>query len=195
MANNNQNFKVAITTPVGELRWVFIQEGGKDTSMEKDGSKMQKVATIVFDADSEKAATLRDSITKAWNDAVKALNLKPTTKCGSDGSRFDEENNEISFQFKTGATLPNGKEVNIPVYNARGEKIDLGDKLIGNGSRGVIYGEAAYYKFGTKHGITLYLKALQLTHLEEYTGSTVNVVAVEDDELEASTDEVQEVNL
>lgn len=167
-----KSFKVAFKTPIGELRWVSIQKGGIDTSMEKNGSKMQKVATVYLTGEAKDIAI--KNLNDIWEQAKIANGVKKGIQPKSLGWKevidkdTGEATGEISIRFSTNATFPDGKDSNIPVLNSKGIPVNLGEKLIGNGSRGVIHGEAAYYDAAGSKGITLYLKAIQLTKFTEY---------------------------
>lgn len=168
-----KSVKVSFKSPLGELRWVNIGQGGIDTSMEKDGSKMQKVASVYLTGEAkDKAITELNTI---WENFKTELGLKKGVQAKSTGYKIvidketGEETGEISLNFKTNAQFKDGKENNIRIYNSKGVEVDLGDKKIGNGSIGIIHGEAAYYDAAGSKGITLYLKAIQLKSFVEYT--------------------------
>lgn len=167
-----KNFKVSFKSPIGELRWVSIDQGGIDTSMEKDGSKMQKTATIYLTGEAKDAAI--KSLNDIWEQAKAQHGIKKGVQPKSLGWKevidkdTGESTGEISLRFSTNATFPDGKDSKIPVLNSKGVPVALGDHKIGNGSRGVIHGEAAYYDAVGSKGITLYLKAIQLTKFVEY---------------------------
>ena len=61
------------------------------------------------------------------------------------------------------------------MYNAKGKLVEVGDLKIGNGSVGVISGAMDIYTNKTKAGqivdagVTLYLDAIQIIKLNEYT--------------------------
>ena len=173
--------KTAIKTPLGELRWVYIAGDGKDQSMKNDGSKMQKIASIVFKKNSPEAKQLIEQINQAW-EQYKAENpkIKPATKPKSLGYKHvidkdtGAETDEVIFQFKTNSFFPDGKPNIIPVYNAKGQKVDLGNVEIGNGSIGIIFGEAGGWEYTGQFGITLYLKGIQLKKLVEKSSSNLD---------------------
>lgn len=168
--------KISFKSPIGELRWVYINQGGVDTSLAKDGSKMQKQANVVMNAEDAKEAITQ--LENFWA-AVKAEAGIKVAKPRSLGIKeckdpeTQEPTGDIQFCFKTNAYLPDGKDAPIAIFNAKGEKVSLGDKKIGNGSIGIIHGEAALYEFAGTYGITLYLKAIQIVKLVEYTGTEV----------------------
>jgi hypothetical protein len=180
--------KAKIKTPLGELRWVYVEGDGRDQSAEQDGSKMQKMASIVFKKDSPEAKNLIAQIDKVW-EAFKAENptkIKPATKPKSLGYKpvldkdTGEETGELIFNFKTNSFFPNGKPNNVVIYNAKGQKVNLGDTGIGNGSIGIIFGEAAGYEYAKQYGISLYLKGIQLKKLVEKSTEGIDDSDLED---------------
>lgn len=188
MAKSKVNFK---TIP-GELRWVFLQPGGIDASMNKDGSKMVKQATIVFKDGSEELKQLQTKLDEIWEQFKAENNIKQKAY-KSNGIRVikdkdtKEPTGESALIFKTGASIakPNGTFVDtvVPIYDSKGLDITakMEGKIIGNGSIGIIHGSAALYEFGGTYGITLYLKAIQLLKFVEFTlnGVDVDDVSVE----------------
>lgn len=168
--------KVSFKSPIGELRWVYINEGGVDTSFAKDGSKVQKVANVVLNEEDAQEAI--DQLNKIWeelraNAGIKVLKPKSLGIKYYKDPETQEPTGEVGFCFKTNAYLPDGKDSPVVIFNAKGDKVSLGDKKIGNGSIGIVHGEAALYEFKGTYGITLYLKAIQIVKLVEFTGSEV----------------------
>ena len=83
----------------------------------------------------------------------------------------EEEDSGIwEFSFKTNTTYADGKTKKIAVYNANAQKIELGDKRIGNGSLGAISGKMKGGSYKKEYSVSLYLNAVQLTKFEEYVG-------------------------
>lgn len=173
--------KTKFKTKVGDLMWVQIQPGGVDQSLAKDGSKMQKVASVQFADNSQELALMKAELAEIWENFRKEKNLKQKEP-KSNGIKVNkdketkEPNGTSSLIFKTNAQI-DGKEVNVPVYNAKGDLVDSTNLRIGNGSKGIIHGEAALYEFAGTYGITLYLKAVQVAKLEDVPN------AVETDDL------------
>lgn len=171
--------KVSFKTKLGDLEWVFLQKGGRDNSINRDGSKMQYSASLVVDSSSKECKDMEAELTKIWNDLRSEVGIKQVIP-KSLGNKVlkDKETGEpigrTAFIFKTNAKMPDGKDVEIKIYNARGEEVSLGDTMIGNGSKGIIHGEAAIYDFQGQRGITLYLKAIQLVKLNKYSGNAVD---------------------
>lgn len=182
----------AIESPVGGLEWVIISgEGKEDLS-----SNMKYQASLVLPP--ETAEALKADMDAFWEanrpkhiSTPKSMGFiphrVPTGEEDDDGNKLYEETGNTSFLFKTGTTYKDGKEKVIPVFNAKGSEVSLGDKKIGNGSRGRIKGAMAIYHVKAKTGgkvlqagVTLYLNGVQLSKFVEYTGGT-NFDAIEDE--------------
>lgn len=166
-----KTLKVKFKTKVGDLMWVNIQEGGVDQSLAKDGSKMQKVASVQFQDGSQELKDMEAQLNTIWEQfrADKGIKQKTPKSNGikvNKDKETKEPNGTSSLIFKTSATF-DGKDIVVPIYNAKGEKVTLLER-IGNGSKGLIHGEAALYEFAGTYGITLYLKAIQLVELKAY---------------------------
>lgn len=166
--------KVKFKSPVGELMWCFIAPGGTDTSVEKTGDPkaMKKVANVVLKAGTPELAQVQEQLKQIWenfreSEGIKQVEPKSNGLKANTDKETGEPTGDYTLCFKTSATFKDGKDVKIPIYNAKGVEVDLGDKRIGNGSIGIIHGEAAIYEFGGKKGITLYLKAIQLVKYVE----------------------------
>jgi len=166
--------KQKIKTPVGELRWVFITGDGKDQSEARDGSKMQKMASIVFKKDDPKCKELQAKINEVWEEWKAEKRLPAAKKPKSLGYKeledkeTGEPTGEIMFTFKTNSFYPDGKPNIVTTYNAKGQKVELPEDIrIGNGSIGIIFGTAAGYEYAKQYGISLYLTAIQIAKLVE----------------------------
>lgn len=163
------DFKKTFKTPICELRWVNLV--GQDVSFDKDGSQIKKVATGVI-KDSKVADEINARIQAIWAECKDKLGLKKATCDNEVLKPIVDENGDFKgeweLRFKTNVTFPDGTENKIPIYNAKGKEVDIGSKKIGNGSQGIIHGEIAYYDAKAKKGLTLYLKAIQITKFVEY---------------------------
>lgn len=176
-------------TPIGELYYVQISGEGKD---KVEGDDKEFVATVYLEGKAAKSE--RDKIDEVLGTIPKGLKLgskgyknlvrDPEGNLRSpnaDGEVFDEEGENIfddcedtdvwSFCYHTNVEFPNGNIKKIDVYNKNAKKINLGDKLIGNGSLGSISGKLKPYVSGKKTGVSLFLNAVQITKFEEYEGS------------------------
>lgn len=189
------SFKKTFKTPICELRWVNLV--GQDVSYDKDGSQIKKVATAVI-KDAEIAKEIELQIKNIWDECKEKLGLKKAINDNSVLKPVNDENGnftgEWELRFKTNVSFPDGTENKIPIYNAKGKEVELGSRKIGNGSEGIIHGEIAYYDAKAKKGLTLYLKAIQITKFVEYK---VGVEAVDvsnevgDDGFEAFNEDIE----
>lgn len=159
-------------TAVGTLMWVYVTGDGRDNSEAKDGSKMQKVATIHLQKDTKECKQMIEALHTAWEEYAQEAHLKANIQPKTLGYKVvkDAEGVEtdiIAFQFKTNTFFPDGRRNEVKIYNAAGAPVELGDTLIGNGSIGVIHGEVAGYCFAKQYGLSLYLKGVQIAKLEK----------------------------
>lgn len=179
-------------TPVGELHWVNISGQGKENY---NGDGYNYVATVYLTG--EKAENERKKIddvlgpvpkgaivkSKGYKELLKDKdgNLYSPDKTGAvnveneDGDIVDiSEDCEASgiwaFTYSTKTTFEDGKTKEIAVYNKDAKKINMGDKLIGNGSSGAISGKLKRFVSGKEVGVSLFLHALQITKFVEYEG-------------------------
>lgn len=191
--------------PVGKLEWVFVNGDGRDQSEKKDGSKMQKTATLVLQKDSAEAKDLIIKIKGAW-ELYKAdtAAIKSATQPKSLGYKAIKDadtgadTDMLAFQFKTNSFFPDGKPNKVKVYNAKGKVVDMGETIIGNGSIGVIHGSMGGYTFTGTYGISLYLTAVQVAKLVEGTGADVDAHDISavagDDSFDTAGDGMPEVD-
>ncbi len=148
--------KRQITTPVGEFKWAFITKSRENLS----GVKQYSITLVLTP---EEAKPLISEIEVVWKES----GIKKPMK--SAGYKTNEDGN-IEFNFKTNETFADGTQNKVAVFDAKGRKVDLGDRLIGNGSRGRVKGVAATYEQGPNAGVTLYLNAIQIVKFVEYEG-------------------------
>ncbi len=80
---------------------------------------------------------------------------------------------------KTLTAWPDGKPNVVKTLRANGDRLDLGDKQIGNGSLGVLHGAIGINAYAGNEGLAFYLNAIQLKKLEVYAEAD----AVETDNL------------
>lgn len=174
------------------LEWVTIDGEGKENL----SGKLQYVANGVVEADDAVIA----AIEKFWADNKPAGFNKPAKSTGiyphkSDTGEKDESGKAIYYEdgkmylaFKTGTTFPDGSTKKVKTYNAKGREVVLPEGVkIGNGSEGYIAGAMGIYVSKTPKGaivdagVTLYLDAIQITKLVEFT-SDAGFEAVDDEE-------------
>lgn len=168
-----------LTTPVGDLKWVFISGQGKKNLQNKDTF----VAAVEYKKDSPEALKLRAEINAFW-EANKPTGAKLPKSTGMSvvKDKAGEPTDMIAVQFWTGTTMPDGATKKIRTFNAKAVEVSLGDKKIGNGSRGCISGAMSIYDQGVAaRGVTLYLSAIQITKFVAYQdGSGFDAVATDD---------------
>ncbi len=146
-----------IVTPLGELQWVFITGMGKD-NFNKDGYIYS--ADIILGADEGEALAAR--IEEFFKEQV-------GTKAKAKSLGFKEnDEGELVFTFKTSTTKRDKSPKTIIVGDAKGKKMEMGDRKIANGSTGVIMGAMGIYEQGTSKGVSLYLNGVQLKNFIPY---------------------------
>lgn len=179
MSEDMQKFNTSDYVPVleGELRWIFIDAPGKPAM---DPTKPnRKQASLYVKSDSAGCKAFIAALEGFWNankakgQKLKSLGYREETVL-KDGGNEDKDEDYVktgltAFSFWTGANWPDGKDRVVDIYNAKGMKVSLGGKKIGNGSYGAISGTMAMYHNGTNHGVSLYLNAVQLVKFVEFT--------------------------
>lgn len=173
---------IGVVTPVGELQYVQISGQGK-LNYNEDGYVY--VATVNLTGDA--AEELKGKIDKVLGEVAKGENLKargyrelmqdeegiytPTSNTKERDAKA-KATGIWAFTFSTGTSYADDKTKLIKVYNSAKPKpyaINLGDKKIGNGSKGAISGKMQRYKKGKDVGVSLFLNAVQLVDFIEYT--------------------------
>ena len=170
-----------LTTPKGTLEWVTIDGEGKENL----SGKKQYVANIVLEADSPVVEKIKqfwkDNKPNGFKKDAKSLGIYPHTadsgKKDEEGKAIYEEDGKVYLAFKTGVSFPDGSTKVVTTYNSKAAKVTLPEGTkIGNGSIGCLSGAMGIYtnkapKGGAilDAGVTLYLDAIQILKLEEYT--------------------------
>ena len=164
------------------IMWVFIDPPGKPDL----NGKPRFVASLYVKTASPECAALKKAIEDFWEEnkpkgaKIKSLGFRTVVEKDKDGKEVETE--FTSFNFWTGTTYADGNTRLIDIYNAKGNKVSLGGKKIGNGSKGAISGAMDIYDNGpSARGVTLYLSAIQLTKFVEFT-SDAGFAAQEEDE-------------
>lgn len=186
-------------SPKAELMWVTIVGEGKENM----SGKMQYLASVVLDPNNnpEHKAYI-DTIDAFWVENKPAEKRKAKSLGYSysdpllddDGEKQYNDDDKVIYDkkgrvtvvFKTGVAFPDGKAKTVKIYNSKNKVVSLGDAQIGNGSIGRISGAMGMYVNKVKGkimdaGVTLYLDAIQLSKLVEYTGGDAGF-ADDDDE-------------
>lgn len=179
--------KVKVVTPVGELWYCQIAGQGKKNYNE-DGYVYTATVHLTGDA----AESLKDKIDEVLGEVPKGKTIKSVgyreVFKAADGKFFsetknrkfgdedgDEKTDRTAFTFSTNTTFDDGRTAKVDVYNSgkglpKPKKIDLGSRGIGNGSLGAISGVMERFEKGKEVGVSLFLKAVQITKYIEYSG-------------------------
>lgn len=185
---------VPIITPVGEIHWANIKGQGKLKYNKKDEyeytatlylSKKEAEPLIeAIDELLEKPPVGCDLKSKGYKELLKDKegNLYFPNKNGKVIIKVDGEKKDITkecaasgvlaFPFKTGVTFPDGKPKIINVFDSSkpARKVDLGERRIGNGTKGRINGKMKMYSDESEYGATLFLNSIQITSFKAYEG-------------------------
>ena len=176
-----KNAIAKIKTPKGTLEWVVIDGDGKENL----SGRMKYNASVRLPADS----AIFESIEKFWADNKPAKYKKDAKSLGIypakvDSGDVDEDGKAIFVEdpdskvlaFSTDTTYQSGDPKVIQVWNSKARKVKLPDGVkIGNGSVGSIAGAMGIYTNESKGGaiidagVTLYLDAVQVFKLEEFS--------------------------
>lgn len=199
-----------IESPKGSLEWVVISGEGKENL----SGRMQYKADLVLDE--PEAKVLRAQIDAFWaENKPKGFSKAPKSTgyyehkapkldadgkpvLGEDGKKIMVATGKTLFSFHTDTTWPkDGSQKVVKVFNSKGNPVVLGDTKIGNGSIGRILGAVGMYEVKAPGkstaiidaGTTLYLNAVKLLKLEEYTGGPAFSNNDEDAEYDAVGEE------
>lgn len=160
-----------VESPVGELEWVIVGGQGKLNTL---NDKYYYQATLVLDSESQECKDFIAEIDQFFEDEadkkMKKKNKKSTgyaphkvrTGEDEDGDPIYEETGKTAFMFKTETTFKDGNAKTIGIHNAKGARVALGNRKIGNGSVGRINGVIKTYDQVKDTGTSLYLNAVQL---------------------------------
>lgn len=193
----------SIRTPVGELAFVTISGKGKHNTL---NGKYEYQCTLLLEEDSQEckdliaeieqyAANFKQTLKNAPNKkkAARSLGYQPhkvnSGEKDEDGAIIWLPTTLIAFRFKTETTWKDGKPKIIPLYNSKGNQVALGDRMIGNGSRGRVTGIIKGYEQAADWGVSLYLTSLQLAKFVAYTGGdSYDAIETDDDGFEGFDD-------
>lgn len=181
-----------VESPVGELEFVIVRGEGKLNTL---NDKHYYQANLVLPADAPETKQFIEEINEVWlaKRAKRFSKSEPRStgwskhkvNTGEKDPDTDEiiykETGNIVFAFKTETTYKDGKPKKVLIFNSKGREVEIGDKKIGNGSRGRIKGVVGYYEQPKEAGTTLYLNGVQLSKFVEYTGG-VSFDEIEDEE-------------
>ena len=178
-----------LNTPKAELMWATIDgEGKKNLS-----GKTKYVVTALVPKDSDIVKEIQDywkenrpagfKLTKKTDENPKGYKSNgiyahkvDTGEIDEDGDKIYKEHEDlVELRFSTDTVWSDGKTKKIQIYNARGRKVELPEDVkIGNGTIGCVSGAMGIYAQEVQGkivdaGVTLYLNAIQIIKLEEYS--------------------------
>ena len=181
-------------TPLGELKYVFINGEGRNQAMPGNDPRMQFVASLELTRDSAAHKALQASINTEWDAYKVKVGLKPATQPKTNGIKpvLDKETgaetDKVLVTFKTDTKWKDGNAQVIKVFDHKGTDITAAAHSapwsIGSGSTGVIHGSASGNDAGGAHKVTLYLTAVQIAKLVKYEGSEVECEDLEGDDID-----------
>ena len=87
-----------------------------------------------------------------------------------DGAVIKHETGMYTLEAKTNTVWASGDANSVKVMRANKQPLNLGSKVIGEGSEGVIHGSIGISAFKGNEGLAFYLTAVQLKKFVEYTG-------------------------
>ena len=187
-----------IKTPVGELRYVFIEGEGRDQSMPGEEARMQYVASMVLKKDGPQHKALLAEINKEWDAYKASAGLKPAQQPKTNGIKVildkdtGAETDEVLVTFKTNTKWKDGNQQVIKVFDHKGNDITVAvhnaDWSIGNGTTGIIHGSASGNGIGGAHKVTLYLSGVQIAKLVKYEGSAIDADEIQGEDIDLGDD-------
>jgi len=188
MAQTKLHFK----TPLLPLSWCNITGTGKlkmNREDNQDPANYNYTATVTYPDEVSMKAD-KAIFDKFWKENKPSgctkqnySMFKPEMKdvLGTDGKpTYDEDDAKIktptgrwNLSAKTITHWPrDGKQNIVKVLRANGNPLQLGDKVIGEGSIGVIHGSLGINAYSGNEGLAFYLDAVQLKKFVEYTGGS-----------------------
>ena len=175
-----------IVTPVGELWYVNITGQGKENYNE-DGYDYVATVNLTGEAAEATKAKIEAELgeipkdakgnptlivkSRGWRELLKDADgvYTPTQKT-VERDKKAEKTGIFAFTFKTGVTFEDGRTKKVAVYNKDAQKVEMGNLLIGNGSKGAISGKMERVVRKDEVMVSLYLNAVQLTEFIPYSG-------------------------
>lgn len=161
-----------LTTPKGEITWVFINGNPKKDLNGND----RYTAQVEFKKGSPEAKWVTEQIETFWNEnkpkgrKCKSNGIHPVMEKDPDTGEWTVETDRIAVQMWTGTTFKDDSPKTIDVRNAKNRKVNLGTKRIGNGTIGRLDGVMAIYDNGpAASGVTIYLNAIQIIKFVEFS--------------------------
>lgn len=183
--------KMTFKTPELPLSWVNIQGQGKLKMNAEDNGEAKNynyTATVTYPdekamlVDKKKFDTFwRENkgpkLTKQNYDMFKPemepdLDADGQEQKDEDGAIIKKPTGKWTLAAKTITHWPkDGKANVVKVLRGSGKPLNLGERLIGTGSTGVIHGSVGINAFPGNEGLAFYLSAVQLSKFVEYVGN------------------------
>jgi len=183
--------KKTFKTPLLPLSWVNIAGTGKlKMNAEDNGepSNYNYTATVIYpDEESMKKDKVifdtfwrenkpkgctKQNYSMFKEEMAPDLDAQGNEQHDEDDALIKKATGRWTLAAKTITHWPkDGKPNKIKVLRANGNPLDLGDKVIGDGSIGVIHGSIGVNAYAGNEGLAFYLNAVQLKKFVEYTGS------------------------
>lgn len=179
---------VAMTTPKCEVRWAKVIE--PDYKFDDNG--IYSIDCIVNTDDPDMVAMLQKLeviLDAAWAKWAKEnpAKAKQYTKAPIVREYIDSATGDSTgvnyIHIKTKAVDAKGNDKKVPIYDRRAQK-DTSGTLIGNGSICKVGFSAAPYEVASSKtiGLSLYLNAVQVIDLVEYSGGNFDFTDEGDDD-------------
>lgn len=159
-------------TPTGGALWCKVLE--PDYKFDKQG---RYETTLVLNPDVEESSLFIGKITNYLTEqadkiiatlpARKASEIKIVAPFSKEYDKEDNETGKLLFKSKSTASFKDEKII-IPIYDAKGNKLDNFKKAIGNGSSIRLYVSLKPYFLNNNIGLAIRLKKLQIIELREY---------------------------
>jgi len=183
--------KFQFKTPLLPLSWVNIAGQGKLKMNKEDNgepSNYNYTATVIY-PDEAAMKVDKAKFDKFWRDnkpagctkqnydmfkpeMVADLDAQGNEQHDEDDALIKKATGRWTLAAKTITHWPrDGKQNKIKVLRGNGNPLDIGDKVIGEGSIGVIHGSVGINAYSGNEGLAFYLNAVQLKKFVEYTGS------------------------
>ncbi len=184
--------KMSFKTPLLPLSWISITgkgkaKKGKDPASE-DSRDFNYTVTVTYP---DETAMKKDKalFDKFWKDnkpsgvgaqcykmfkpeMVKVLDGNGNPQEDDEGAIVKKATGRWTLQAKTITRWPKDNKPNVvKVLRANGNPLNLGEKLIGNDSTGVVHGTVGINSYVGNEGLAFYLNAVQLKKFVEYTGA------------------------
>ena len=185
---------INVVTPVGELHWVNISGQGKQ-NYNKDG--YEYVATLYLKgAEADELKKKIDAVIAKppAGCELKSKGYKELLEDKEGNLHYPNKNDKVviknaagekeditkqckasgtwAFVFRTGVAFQDGKRKIVNVFNCAKppQKVNMGEKKIGNGTKGAISGRMRMYERGSEYGVSLFLHAVQIVSLKDFDG-------------------------